>query len=99
MKCLEMHEKVKNIRTMKWGYETISCNNCGKGYTTIKFISAFVKKLLGMKHDERQSCLKRLSVPRMMNIYDICTTILSGKVGSDNTFLIKYGIMNMILGK
>lgn len=40
-----------------------------------------------MSHKERNSFLKRLTVPRVMNISDAGLNILNGNVSSNSTFI------------
>lgn len=40
-----------------------------------------------MRHAEGKKCLKRLSVPRVTYIYDICTNILNGIVSLESTYI------------
>lgn len=81
---------------MEKKYITISSNRVIKRYRVkeewynkIKRMFAFVLHLIAMSHEERDFCLKRLTVPRFMNISDNCTNIMNGNVCSDCAFIDK----------
>lgn len=82
-------KKYQNNRVIIWGNRTITFKRCGKWFNRINCVSLFVSKLIAMSHKEKEACLKRRTVPRIMNIYDICTTIFNGYVSPDCIFMDK----------